>query len=81
MRKLYYVVEKELQDVDGFEEITGNKTVTTYSCGVDGNGLPYIEREFEVELDNEDNSIEGIKDYLIDNGMEDEINEFQFIQL
>ena len=37
--------------------------------------------EFEVELNNEENSIEGIKDYLIDNGLEDEINEFEFIQL
>lgn len=82
MRRLYYVVEKELQNIDGFEETTGNKTVTTYSCRIDEYGFPCIEREFDIELSNEDNSIDGIKDYLVDNyGLEDDINEFVFTQL
>jgi hypothetical protein len=31
MRKLYYIVEKELQQVDDLEETTGFKTVTVYT--------------------------------------------------
>ena len=78
MKKLYYTVSKELQDIDGFEEATGNKTVSTYSAIIK-NGVPEIEHQFDVELVNEDNSIEGIQDYLIDNGMDDET--FEFIEL
>ena len=78
MKKLYYVVNKELQDIDGVEEATGNKTISTYSTIVK-DGIPEIEHQFDIELSNEDNSIEGIEDYLIDNGMGDE--KFEFIQL
>jgi len=78
MKKLYYVVKKELQDIDGFEETTGHKTVSTYSAVIK-DGAPEIEHQFDVELSNEDNSIEGISDYLIDNGMGDE--KFEFIEL
>ena len=30
MKKIYYVVEKQLEDIDGFAEATGNKSVTGY---------------------------------------------------
>ena len=30
MKKIYYVVEKQLEDVDGFEETTGWKNVIGY---------------------------------------------------
>lgn len=74
MKKLYYTVEKELQNIDGIEEATGNKTITAYSV-VGGE----IEKQFEVECLNEDNSEEAIQDYLDDNGMGDE--EFKLILL
>lgn len=67
---LYYVVEKETQDFDGIEECTGNKTITTYSVV---NGC--LEKQFDIECSNEDNSEEAIKEYLDDNGMsEDDFN-------
>lgn len=74
MKKLYYTVEKELQNIDGIEEATGNKTITAYSV-VGGE----IEKQFDVECLNEDNSEEAIQDYLDDNGMGDE--EFKLILL
>lgn len=74
MKKLYYTVEKELQNIDGIEEATGNKTITAYSV-VGGE----IEKQFDVECLNEDNSKEAIQDYLDDNGMGDE--EFKLILL
>jgi hypothetical protein len=73
-KKLYYTVEKELQNIDGIEEATGNKTITTYSV-VGGE----IEEQFSFESLNEDSSTEAIEDYLIDNGMGDD--EFELILL
>jgi len=69
-KKLYYTVTKELVSIgdnDGIEETTGNKTITTYSV-VNGE----IERQFEVEGSNDDNSMELIQMYLDDNGMGDD---------
>ena len=69
-KTLYYVVEKETQDFDGVEECTGNKTITTYSV-INGG----LEKQFDIECLNEDNSEEAIKEYLDDNGMsEDDFN-------
>jgi len=73
-KKLYYTVEKELQDIDGIEETTGHKTITTYSV-VNGE----IEKQFDIECANDENSEEAINDYLIDNGMGDD--EFDLIIL
>ena len=73
-KKLYYTVEKETQDICGIEECTGNKTITAYSV-VNGG----IEKQFDVECTNEDNSEEAIQDYLIDNGMDE--NDFELIIL
>lgn len=74
MKNLYYTIEKETQNIDGIEECTGHKTITTYSV-VNGG----VEKQFDVECLNEDNSEEAIQDYLDDNGMGDE--EFKLILL
>jgi len=81
MKRLYYTVEKELQSIDdnlGNEETTGNKLVSTYSIVSDDNGIR-LEHQFNLDLDNSDNSLEEIKGYLEDNGMYD--CEYEFIQL
>jgi hypothetical protein len=75
-RKLYYVVEKELQSVGDVEETTGHKSVTVYE-------IDDVFREpklfVELSLLNEDSSVEQITNYLDDNGMSDE--EFELIRL
>ena len=76
MKKLYYVVEKDLFDIDDFQETTGIKNVRVYTVE---NGE--LENWFNLELINSDNTLEEIKDYLDDNGYEDEINNIQMIQL
>jgi len=73
-KKLYYVVDLELQDVDGFKETTGNKYVRVYDLS--GVGL---EKFCDLEIDITDNSEEAIQEYLDDNGHGDET--FEFIQL
>lgn len=64
--QVYYTVDKELQNIDGIEETTGHKTVTTYTVE---NGK--VEKFFDLDLLNEDNSEEEIKDWLNDNGYEE----------
>jgi hypothetical protein len=60
MNKIYYTVEKELQDVgDGIEETTGNKTVYLYHI-VDGELVNLT----DIELSNEDDTEEEIKLWL-----------------
>jgi hypothetical protein len=73
-KKLYYIIEKELQSVDDFEETTGHKTVSVYEII---NNEP--KKFFSLDLTNDDNSEEAIQDYLDDNGFEDEV--FTLIQL
>ena len=73
-KKLYYVVEKELREIDGIEETTGHKNITVYEI--------YDNRThkfFDIDVVNEDNSIEAIQEWLDDNGYSDD--EFEFIQL
>ena len=67
MRKLYYTVEKELQQVGDFEETTGFKTVTVYDIE---NNVPT--KFFDLETSNEENTEDVINDYLSDNGYGDE---------
>lgn len=64
--QVYYTVDKELQNIDGIEETTGHKTVTTYTVE---NGK--VKKFFDLDLLNEDNSEEEIKDWLNDNGYEE----------
>jgi len=59
MKKLYYTVDKELQDIDGIEETTGHKTVNVYNL-VEGE----IVSLFELEMLNEDNSEDAIFHHL-----------------
>lgn len=73
-KKLYYVVEKELQGNDGFEETTGNKTITVYEMV---NNEP--KKFTDIDAANDENSVEKIQEYLDDNGYGDD--EFEFIQL
>ena len=76
MKKLYFVVEKELQGVDdnGGQETTGNKTITMYSID---NNIPT--RMGDVDCENETSSEDAINDWLSDNGYGDE--DFELKQL
>ena len=74
MRKLYYVVERDLFDFDGIQETTGVKNVRVYTIE---NGE--LQHWFNLELINSDITLEEIKDYLDDNGYE--TNNLQMIQL
>jgi hypothetical protein len=72
MRTIYYVVERELQGVQGeFEEVTGNKQIRAYSCETNG-----LKEFFTIETTDEHNSIEEMQYWLDDNGYED--NEYNF---
>ena len=76
MKKLYYVVERELFDFDDIQETTGVKNVRVYTIE---NGE--LQNWFNLELINSDITLEEIKDYLNDNGYEDEIGNIKMIQL
>lgn len=74
-KKLYYVVDLELQHVDGeIEETTGNKTVRVYDME---DNVPKI--FCTLDLLNTQNSEEEIQEYLDDNGFGDDA--FEFIEL
>jgi hypothetical protein len=75
MEKRFYVVEKELQGIGNFEETTGWKTVTMYD--IDAQAMNMVE-VCQLEILNEDNSVEVLKEWLVE--QEDE-NEYEFIQL
>ena len=66
MKEIYYVVEKELIDIDGVEETTGNKTISVYT--IEDNKLVKF---FDLETTNDVNTETSIDDYLIDNGYGD----------
>lgn len=74
MKKLYYVVERELFDFDDIQETTGVKNVRVY---IIENGE--LQNWFNLELINSDITLEEIKDYLDDNGYE--TNNIEMIQL
>jgi len=74
MKKLYFIVQFQLDDVDGFKESNGWKTITVYSIA---DNVPV--HEFEVEIACSENSIEAIQGYLDDNGMGDDT--YQFTEL
>ena len=73
-KKLYYVIEKQLQDNGECEETNGWKNITVYSIT---NNVPA--QEFMVEAEISDVSTEAINNYLEDNGMGDD--EYELIQL
>ena len=74
MKKLYYVVERDLFDFDDIQETTGVKNVRVYTIE---NGE--LQNWFNLELINSDITLEEIKDYLNDNGYE--TNNLKMIQL
>jgi len=74
-KKLFYVVDLELQNVDGeILETTGNKFVRVYDIE---NNAPT--KFCDLEIDITDNSEEAIQEYLDDNGHGDET--FELIEL
>lgn len=71
MKKLYYVVEKELQgfgDNEGTEETTGHKSVRVYDL-VNDKLVIFC----QLDIENGDNSEDEILGYCEDNGLGDEI--------
>ena len=71
-KKLYYVVELELENSDGvLYETTGNKTVYVYDIA---NDVPTLFCILEIYIS--DDSEEEIQQYLNDNGYGDETFEF-----
>jgi len=77
--KLYYVIEKKTETYQEFDECTGWKDVTVYR--IEDNE---IKKVVIIEIENQDNSIEAIIDYLVENDPnEDEFTEdlYEFIQL
>lgn len=77
MQNLYYVVEKQLQQIDleeGTEETTGWKTITVYD--IDTQFMNLIE-VCQIESKNESNSEEEIYTYLENNNDETEYNLIQ----
>lgn len=67
-RRLYYVIEKELQLIDTVEEATGFKTIRVYEIE---NDRPSNFCEIN-DVSIEDNSRKEIQDWLDDNGYGDE---------
>jgi hypothetical protein len=59
MKKIYYVVEKQLEDIDGFQEATGNKTITAYQ--ILGNRMNKV---VEFDMDNTDETRDQLLDEL-----------------
>jgi hypothetical protein len=74
MKKLYYVIEKQLQNNGDYEETNGLKNITVYSIT---DNIPV--NEFMIEVENWDCSQQAINTYLEDNGMGDD--EYELIQL
>ncbi len=75
MKKIYYAVEKDLEEIDGkineYECVSGLKSIYLYQ--IDNNELQSIDN-FETNIENI--SIDEIQNYLNDNGMGDEYFEF-----
>lgn len=67
-RKLYYVIQKELQDIGGCEEATGFKSISLYDVQ-NGEIVPFATIN---DVSNDDSTTDAIDDYLIDNGYGDE---------
>lgn len=74
-KKLYYVVEKELQSYGDGEECTGFKSISLYSIN---DNVPTSMGVIDG-VENETKSTDAIQIYLDDNGYEDE--DFEMIQL
>ena len=71
---LYFVVEKELEDIDGVETANGFKEINVYDMV---NNKPEVFAR--LELTNDENSRDAINNYLNDNGYVNEM--FELIEL
>jgi hypothetical protein len=62
MRTFYYTIEKEIDENDGDETLTGNKTISLYEI-IDNIPKPIT----SIYCGNEDNSKVLVNNYLIEN--------------
>lgn len=76
MEKVYYVVSKQLEDLDGFQETNGWKDVTAYV--IKDSELVKIA---EIELHNEDNTETMLLEHLEEEKLIDSNKTIQVIQL
>jgi len=77
MKKLYYVIEKEVQDIDDVQECTGYKDVTVYQI-IDNEP----KRITTLTLENFTDSQEEIFDWLSGNGYGDNVSdEYELVRL
>lgn len=83
MKTLYYVVEKELQDIDGVEETTGYKDIRIYDI-VDG--VPKLVDT--ISADNEYSTLDELKCFFEETIQEedyetylDKTEKFEFVEL
>lgn len=73
-KPLYFIIEKQLQDVGDVQETNGLKNIFVYEIN---NNIPKLIHSIEVSM--EDNSEASIQEYLDDNGYGDTY--FKFIAL
>lgn len=76
MKRFYYVVSKQLDNVDGFEETNGWKDISVYKA--EGDRVSNI---LSLEIPNSDNSKESIMSSLEEEGIVNENETVELIQL
>ncbi len=77
MKKLYYVIEKEVQDIDDVQECTGYKDVTVYQIT---DNEP--KRITTLTLENFTDSQDEIFDWLSSNGYGDDVSDtYELVRL
>ena len=77
MSKIYYVIHKETQDVGGgYFELTGLKDVRLFQ--IENNELKFLNG---LDLELSDNSEKEIIDFLLEEGIFEDENDFELIQL
>jgi len=74
MKKLFYTVEKQTKTIDTVEECTGWKTIQIYEIE---DNLPKM--LMQIEVHNDDSSVEEIQTWLNNNGFDD--REYVFVWL
>lgn len=76
MKKIFYVITKQLDGYDGYEETNGLKDVTAYV--IDGDNLNEIA---SIELANSDESESELLEHLESEGLIDENETVKLIEL
>lgn len=69
-KKIYYLTNIELLDVDGIKESTGHKTIDLFSIEKDSLGLIGT-----IHCLLKDNSFDKVNDFILDEGLGDESTE------